>query len=181
MHLPCFVLLYAAQDAAGSFLDQPLADMLFTLVAAGEAKKAAALIKDFKMPETLHYYVKIRAFASQRDWGALTAFSNERRPPIGYRPFAEACLAEGATIEAKKFALRLPDYDEKVELLLTLGAFTEAAELASKQKDAQRLQQIMETAPTAAAKDISEKALIGLGVLEPRAERGGAGGSRGAR
>ena len=47
-----------------------------------------------------------------------------------------------------------------------VGPQSVAAELASKQKDAQRLQQIMETAPTAAAKDISEKALIGLGVLD---------------
>lgn len=172
------------KDAPGTFLDQPLCDTLFTLVAAGEAKKVAALVKDFKVPEPQFYYVKIRALASQRDWAALTAFSNERRPPIGFRPFADVCVGEGATLEAKKYAMRLPDYDEKVELLLSLGAFTEAAEIAAKAKDGPRLQLILETAPTAAAKDISEKALVGLGLMEAapsrnpgagRADRGGRG------
>ena len=83
------------------------------------------------------------------------------------------------SIEAKKFALRLPDYEERVELLLSLGAFTEAADAAVKQKDVPRLQSILENSPTAAAKDISEKALIGLGVMEASAGGRGRGGRGG--
>ena len=132
-----------------------------------------------QVPDTQLYYVKIRAHASTRDWAALTAFSNEKRPPVGFRPFADACVAEGATIEAKKYALRLPDYDERVELLLSLGAYTEAAEAATKQKDVPRLQSILENSPTAAAKDISEKALVALGVIEAGATRGRGGGGGG--
>lgn len=148
-------------------------------MASGDAKRAAALLKDHKPSDSVHYYTRVRALASQRDWAGLTAFSNERRPPIGFKPFAEACHAEGATIEAKKYALRMPDYDERADMLLALGAFTEAAEAAGKQKDVPRLQHIMETAPTAAAKDIAEKALVGLGVLEaPAAGAGKGGGGR---
>ena len=126
-----------------------------------------------QVSDTLLYYVKIRALASTRDWPALTVFSNEKRPPVGFRPFADACVAEGATVEAKKFALRLPDYEERVEYLLSLAAFTEAAEAAAKQKDAARLQHIMENSPTAAAKDICEKALVTMGVLDAGSRKGG--------
>jgi len=83
----------------------------------------------------------------------------------------DVCVSQGATLEAKKFALRMPDYEERVERLLSLGAFTEAAEAAVKSKDVTRLQLIMETAPTAAAKDIAEKALVGLGLVEVSASR----------
>ena len=169
------------QDAPGAFLDQPLADTLFTLVAAGAAgsggggdtkKTVAALVKDFRVPETQYYHVKIRALASQRDWAGLTAFSNERsKPPVGLAPFVDACAGQGAALEAKKYALRLPDYEERVERLVSLGAFTEAAEAAVKAKDVPRLQSIMEGAPTAAAKDICEKALVGMGVLEAAVSR----------
>ena len=176
--LTLVVAISFPQDAPGSFLDQPACDTLFTLVAAGDTKKAQAIVKDFKLSDANAYYVRIRALAGQRDWAALTALSNERKPPVGYRPFAEACQAEGATIEAKKFALRLPDYDEKADMLLSLGAFTEAAEIAGKAKDVPRLQHIMETAPTPAAKDIAEKALVQLGVLEPSPGAAGGGGGK---
>lgn len=121
------------------------------------------MARDFKVPDAAYYYVKIRALAAARDWAGMAAFAAEKRPPIGFKPFAEAAAANGATIEAKKYALKVADYDERVDLLLALGGWTEAAEAAGKAKDAVRLQLIVEGAPTAAAKDLAEKSLSTMG------------------
>ena len=37
------------QDAEGALLDQPLCDTLFGLIASGDTKRAATLVRDFKV------------------------------------------------------------------------------------------------------------------------------------
>ena len=85
-------------------------------------------------------------------------------PPVGFRPFALAAAAAGAAIEARKYASRVAEYDERVELLLSLGAWTEAAETAAKAKDVDRLRAIATGAPTPAGREAAERGLAALGA-----------------
>ena len=135
-----------------------------------QSKRAVQFKTDFKLSDALFYHVKVRALASRAeatagdDWSALWAFANERKSPIGYRPFVDACLAAGKKLEARRYAAKIDDYDEKVEMLVQLGAFSDAAELALKQKDLRRLQSMAELSAelTPAAQDIIEKAIASL-------------------
>lgn len=131
----------------------------------GDTKRALALAKDFRVPEAALTLVRIRALASARDWPGLTALSNERKPPVvGFAPFAAAAAAAGAAVEARKFAARVAEYEERVELLLQLGAYTDAAEAAGKAKDVDRLRMILQAAPTSAGREAAERALAALGA-----------------
>lgn len=87
-----------------------------------------------------------------------------RPSPPADRPFVDACVAAGRNLDARRYAAKVDDYDEKVDLLVQLGAFSDAAELALKHKDAARLQAMAESGAemTPAAQDIIERALATL-------------------
>lgn len=158
-----------------------------------QSKRAAQFKTDFRLSDALFYHVKVimvqssarrvrmtvapfvrsqvRALAARAaanpgdDWSALWTFANERKSPIGYRPFVDACVAAGKKLEARRYAAKVDDYAEKVELLVSLGAFSDAAELALKQKDLDRLQDMAEKHAaelTPAAQDIIERAIATL-------------------
>lgn len=80
------------------------------------------------------------------------------------RPFVDACLAAGRKLDARRYAGKIDDYDEKVELLVSLGAFSDAAELALKAKDVRRLEAMAAAGAemTPAAQEIVERALATL-------------------
>lgn len=59
-----------------------------------------------------------QALAECKDWNMLHNFANEKKPPIGYRPFAEVCLDHGEQHEALKYILRIRDQEERLEMLL---------------------------------------------------------------
>jgi len=52
----------------------------------GEANK---LQKQCKVPDKRFWHVKVRALAESGQWDELRKFANEKKSPIGYRPFAE--------------------------------------------------------------------------------------------
>ena len=155
-------LVEAGVVEADAVAHTPLLGTIGLLVSKGEGKRANTLLKDFKVPEATGYHVKIGALAGVRDWVGLAALAGERKPPVGFAAFANACAAAGAAVEAKKYALKVPEYEEKVELLLQLGAHSEAAELAAGKKDVPRLEELVRAAPSASAVAIAEKALAGL-------------------
>ena len=51
-----------------------------------------------------------------RDWEGLLKFASERRPPVGYRPFVEACAEAGAVEEAAKYVAKISDPHEREEV-----------------------------------------------------------------
>lgn len=50
------------------------------------------ILKKFKISEKMIYYLKIDTYSKATDWNILYKFSNEKKSPVGYRPFATACL-----------------------------------------------------------------------------------------
>jgi vacuolar protein sorting-associated protein 16 len=146
-----------------------VADTLRGLVVSGENKRALQFKTDCKIPDMLFWYTKLRALAEAGDWAGLWTFANEKKSPVGYRPFVDACVSLGGrqgSLEARRYAAKIPEYEEKVDLLVTLGAFSDAAELAVKQKDGARLQFMLETGGsrlTPPAVELIEKGLAALG------------------
>lgn len=62
-------------------------------------------------------------------------FANEKKSPIGYMPFANACIKQGAYDQAAIYIQKLTDVKEKTALLIQIRRWREAAELALKSGD----------------------------------------------
>ena len=137
---------------------------------AGEpplAKKADKLAKDFRVSDAQYAYLRVRALSQLRDWAGLWSMANEKRSPIGYRPFAEAAMLGGSNVEAKRYVMskmQAGEYSERMELLANMGStgLLEMIELAKQQKDEERLQDLAQQCVTPATREACEKALAAV-------------------
>ena len=160
-----------AAPGSSPLLDTPLAETIFKLLLIGESswsKKADKLAKDFKMSDSQYAFLRIRAFAQLRDWPTLWAMANEKKSPVGYRPFAEACILGGSNVEAKKYVMQKmsgsSEYNDRMEILSQLKGtgLIEMIELAKGAKDLERLEDLQQQCNTPASKEALEKAISAL-------------------
>jgi hypothetical protein len=84
-----------------TFDDMTIHEILSSLVDLGQQdthelkfveNEVAKIMKKFKISDKMIYYIKINSYSKHRDWNSLAKLANEKKSPIGYRPFAVACL-----------------------------------------------------------------------------------------
>ncbi|KAJ0053471.1 hypothetical protein Pint_01395 [Pistacia integerrima] len=137
------------------FVDSSISDTIRTCIVLGNHRAAMKVKTEFKVTEKRWYWLKVFALATVRDWEALEKFSKEKRPPIGYRPFVEACIDADEKGEALKYIPRLADPRERAEAYARIGMAKEAADAASQAKDGELLGRLKLTfAQNAAASSI---------------------------
>lgn len=70
--------------------------VLLGLDDAGEARwtdtEVNRLVKKFKVSEKSLWYTKIRCYSSRGQWDLLLRLAQEKKSPVGYKPFARACI-----------------------------------------------------------------------------------------
>lgn len=136
------------------FVDSSISDTIRTCIVLGNHRAALKVKQEFKIPEKRWYWLKVFALATVRDWDALEKFSKEKRPPIGYKPFVEACIDADEKAEAVKYIAKLTDPRERAEAYARIGMAKEAADAASQSKDSEllgRLKQTLAQSATASA------------------------------
>ncbi|XP_015880079.3 protein VACUOLELESS1 [Ziziphus jujuba] len=121
------------------FVDSSISDTIRTCIVLGNHRAAMKVKTEFKVSEKRWYWLKVFALATIRDWDALEKFSKEKRPPIGYRPFVEACIDADEKGEALKYIPKLADPRERAESYARIGMVKEAADAASQAKDGELL------------------------------------------
>eukprot|EP00257_Ricinus_communis_P020163 XP_015579335.1 protein VACUOLELESS1 isoform X1 [Ricinus communis] len=121
------------------FVDSSISDTIRTCIVLGNHRAAIKVKTEFKVSEKRWYWLKVFALATIRDWDALEKFSKEKRPPIGYRPFVEACIDADEKGEALKYIPKLADPRERAEAYARVGMAKEAADAASQAKDGELL------------------------------------------
>ncbi|KAF3965282.1 hypothetical protein CMV_010512 [Castanea mollissima] len=137
------------------FVDSSISDTIRTCIVLGNHRAAMKVKTEFKVSEKRWYWLKVFALATIRDWDALEKFSKEKRPPIGYRPFVEACIEADEKGEALKYIPKLADPRERAESYARIGMAKEAADAASQAKDGELLGRLKLTfAQNAAASSI---------------------------
>lgn len=137
------------------FVDSSISDTIRTCIVLGNHRAAVKVKTEFKVSEKRWYWLKVFALATIRDWDALEKFSKEKRPPIGYRPFVEACTDADEKGEALKYIPKLSDPRERAEAYARIGMAKEAADAASQAKDGELLGRLKLTfAQNAAASSI---------------------------
>jgi len=87
--------------------------------------KAHKLKSDFKMPSNRYSWNKIRALAKGRHWEALRRYA-KTEPDIGFKPFAEVCLANGNKEEAIQYIKRVSDLPQRALLYGRADAWQES-------------------------------------------------------
>ncbi|CAI7841391.1 unnamed protein product [Closterium sp. NIES-53] len=100
------------RNVVGASVNETIAACL----AAGNHREAQKLKSDFKVPERRYYWLRLQALARLRDWEGLEKLFKERRPLVGLRAFVEACVEQGAVVEAAKYVGRIGDAGEREEL-----------------------------------------------------------------
>jgi len=131
------------------FLDMSLAETLYNLIALNNPQatsEALKLQRRFKFPEKHFYYIKIQALAASGQFEALTKFAAEKKSPIGYTPFINACLQHGQTLHhCQQYIARLPLH-ERFPFYLQLGAWNQALDVAYRTRDPSLLDDIQRAA-----------------------------------
>eukprot|EP00752_Nemacystus_decipiens_P002885 g2684.t1 len=112
--------------------------------------EATALQKRLKVPDKRFWHIKIKALASVGDWEALRKFGSERKSPIGYKPFALACMrtkqtglfGEDAERYITSYIDRIPQAEDRYDLYLENKSWEKAAEAAARLKDPRRIAEV---------------------------------------
>lgn len=122
------------------------------------------LVKRFKVSEKMVYHLKVQCYSERRDWAGLSRFAAERKPPIGFRPFAVAalkyafivlllnvdlqlifflsCRYSAPDADIEKYVEKVTVLEDKYELYLEMRSFQKAMEVAYKLKDTDRLREV---------------------------------------
>jgi hypothetical protein len=133
-----------------AFVGKSLGDTIYDLFATNDPaqhKRATKLAKEFKVPEKRLWHTRLAAAVAAKDWEGLAQLAKEKKSPIGYTPFAEACIAANAAEEAKKYIARCAEVDERIDLYLRIKAFKDAATVAREAKNAEQLQRVRDACP----------------------------------
>ncbi|KAL9319611.1 hypothetical protein ACSQ67_011450 [Phaseolus vulgaris] len=137
------------------FVDSSINDTIRTCIVLGNHRAALKVKTEFKVSEKRWYWLKVFALATIKDWVALEKFSKEKKPPMGFRPFVEACIEADEKAEAIKYIPKLADPRERAESYARIGLAKEAADAASQAKDGELLGRLKLTfAQNAAASSI---------------------------
>ncbi len=97
------------------FVGLSVTETVEKLIIVGNMKRVAKLRSEFKIPDKRFWWVKVKALGKVRDWEELERFSKEKKSPIGYLPFIQVCVENGAPQEGERYLAKIIDPGEKVE------------------------------------------------------------------
>ncbi|XP_071521416.1 vacuolar protein sorting-associated protein 16 homolog [Panulirus ornatus] len=125
-----------------AYANKSLHDTVHQLLTDGQIKEAEKLRVEFKIPDRRYWWLRILAHAQSSQWEELANFSKNKKNPIGFEPFFDACLKTGNKSEAQKYALKVKD-ENKVGCLIRCGFLEEAVKVAQEQRSASGLTEVL--------------------------------------
>eukprot|EP00911_Craspedida_sp_UC1_P002587 UC1_evm5s1915 len=126
-------------------VNMPLGDTISTCVLKGDMDRAAALKKQFKVPDKRFWWLKVRALAQARNWLELERFAKSKKSPIGYEPFVDECISMSNRAEAKKYCARV-SAERRVPCFIKVGDYESAVLAAAQQKNEEAFEAIAKAA-----------------------------------
>jgi hypothetical protein len=106
-----------------------------------QSARATQLKSALRIGDKRMWHVEVCALSRTGAWDDLFKLVSQSKkpPPIGYAPFIEACIAAGAPAEAAKYIARLPEYHEQMEWLCNIGFWSDAVDIAARERDVDAL------------------------------------------
>jgi hypothetical protein len=89
--------MHAKRELLGHTLMETLEVLLFLgLDEPGESRwveaEVSRVVKKFKVSEKSLWYLKIHCYSARGHWDLLLRLAQEKKSPVGYKPFARACI-----------------------------------------------------------------------------------------
>ncbi|KAK8732371.1 hypothetical protein OTU49_007058, partial [Cherax quadricarinatus] len=124
------------------YANKSLHDTVHQLLLDGQIKEAEKVRAEFKIPERRYWWLRVIAHAQAGHWEELANFSKNKKNPIGFESFVDACLKNGNKTEAHKYALKVKD-ENKVTYLTKCGLLEEAVKVAQEQRSSTGLTEVL--------------------------------------
>lgn len=102
---------------------------------------ADSMAKTFKVQDKRLWRVKMNALAESGNWDVLEDFG-DKKSPIGYSPFVEACMVNHNLREAQHFVEKISDKEERMRCAMKWQLHETAIKCATKLKDIDTLMRI---------------------------------------
>ncbi|KAH6680381.1 vacuolar protein-like protein sorting vps16 [Halenospora varia] len=135
------------RDLTETFTGLSVNETMFKLVKLGYSSRAKKIQNEFKVPERIAWWIRLRALVSKRDWAELEDISKTRRSPIGWEPFHTLILTAGNTKLAALFIPKIiatssVESSEIISMWEKCGMRVKAAEEAVRTKDVETLDRL---------------------------------------
>ncbi|KAI9796995.1 MAG: hypothetical protein M1825_006274, partial [Sarcosagium campestre] len=162
--------LLRTQDAFDKELAEPFTGLsvhatIFKLTRLGYHSRAKRVQADFKVPEKVFWWLRLRALVAKRDWAELEEMGKARKSPIGWEPFFNETLAAGNTKLASLFVPKCTSLPakERIDMWVKCGLLAKAGEEALKVKDTAALEGLRNKASGTVALELERM----IGQLRP--------------
>lgn len=139
----------------GSLRDANDGDLLaraaLTITDVGSRREMLTrLRRELRVPDRRFFWVCLHSMAEAGDFDSIEDLSLSagygRPPPIGLTAFVDTCIKYRKEDEAVKYALRIADLRERARALARCGRGREAAEIASRLRNQQLLEEVQDLA-----------------------------------
>lgn len=136
-----------ADNRSITFTGLSLNATLYHLIRLNATKRALKLSSDFKVPDKTLWHTRLRGLVAARAFRDIEAIANNnKRSPIGWEPFYNACLEAGQLRLAGVFVGKCTGVGsrERAEMWEKCGMVAKAAEEAGKARDVEWLRGLRE-------------------------------------
>jgi len=136
------------RDLSDTFTGLSVNETMFKLMRLGYNGRAKKIQSEFKVPEKVAWWIRLRALVAKRDWNEIEDISKSRNSPIGWQPFYNLTLQAGNPRLAAVFVPKCTGLEpgEAIEMYEKCGMRIKAAEEAVKQKNAEAWQRLLDAA-----------------------------------
>ncbi|KAI1185917.1 vacuolar protein sorting-associated protein [Nemania serpens] len=136
------------RDLTDSFKGLSVNETIYKLIHLGYSNKAKRIQSEFKVPEKVAWWIRLRALVARRDWNEVEEIAKSRKSPIGWEPFFNVVLQAGNARLAAVFIPKCASLEPgaAVAMYEKCGMRVKAAEEAVKAKDAETWMRLLEAA-----------------------------------
>ncbi|OAQ90593.1 vacuolar protein sorting vps16 [Purpureocillium lilacinum] len=136
------------RDLTDTFSGLSVDETLFKLIRLGYNSQAKKIQNDFKVPEKVAWWIRLRALVAKREWNEIEEMSKQRKSPIGWEPFFNLTLQAGNPRLAAVFIPKCTGLEpgETITMYEKCGMRVRAAEEAVRLKDYAAWQRLLEAA-----------------------------------
>ncbi|CAJ2506086.1 Uu.00g002160.m01.CDS01 [Anthostomella pinea] len=136
------------RDLTDTFTGLSVNETLFKLIRLGYQNKAKKVQSEFKVPEMVAWWIRLRALVAKRDWNEIEDIAKVKKSPIGWEPFYNQILQAGNARLAAVFIPKCTNLEPGAAITMyeKCGLRIKAAEEAVRAKDAESWARLLEAA-----------------------------------
>ncbi|OTB07118.1 hypothetical protein M426DRAFT_318147 [Hypoxylon sp. CI-4A] len=136
------------RDLTDTFSGLSVNETLFKLIHLGYQNKAKKVQSEFKVPEKVAWWIRLRALVVKRDWNEIEDIAKSRKSPIGWEPFFNQILQAGNARLAATFIPKCTNLEPGASITMyeKCGMRVKAADEAVKIRDMDSWHRLLEAA-----------------------------------